>query len=70
MSIENRAFADALEKVRAALAAMGSGDPEPYIHCWAESEDSTLFGAWGPIEKGYRQLRETFRRVASRFKSG
>jgi hypothetical protein len=67
---EDRSFTDALERVRAAAAAMGSGNPQPYIDCWAESEDATLFGGWGPIEKGYQQLTETFRWVGSRFKSG
>ena len=67
---EDRSFTEALERVRAALAAMGSGDPQPYSDCWAESEDATLFGAWGPIERGSRQVTETFRWVGSRFKSG
>jgi hypothetical protein len=49
---------------------MGSGDPHPYTECWAEADEATLFGAWGPIEKGYRQVTETFRWVGSRFKSG
>ncbi len=92
MPTEDSKFAEALERVRAALAAMGAGDPAPYIRCWAEpgvrgrsapdapelwvhfapsdSEDVTLFGAWGPIEKGCRKLAETFRWVASRFKGG
>jgi ketosteroid isomerase-like protein len=67
---EDRSFTDALERVRVALAAMGSGDPQLYTDCWAESDDATLFGAWGPIEKGYRQVTETFQWVGSRFKGG
>jgi len=67
---EDHSFTDALERVKAALAAMGSGDPQPYTACWAESDDATLFGAWGPIEKGHRQVTDTFRWVGSRFKSG
>lgn len=67
---EDRSFTEALERVKAALAAMGSGDSQPYTDCWADSEDATLFGAWGPIEKGYQQVTETFRWVGSRFKSG
>jgi ketosteroid isomerase-like protein len=67
---EDGGFAEALEQVEAALAAMSSGDPEPYTKLWAGSEDVTLFGAWGPIEKGYERLRETFRWVGSRFKRG
>jgi hypothetical protein len=49
---------------------MASGRPEEYIDCWAKSEDTTLFGAWGPIEKGYRHLVETFRWVGHRFTGG
>jgi ketosteroid isomerase-like protein len=30
----------------------------------------TLFGAWGPIERGPARLTETFRWVGTRFKSG
>jgi ketosteroid isomerase-like protein len=70
MATEDRGFAEALERVGAALAAMASGDPEPYIGCWAETEDATLFGAWGTIEKGPRRLAETFRWVGGRFKGG
>jgi len=69
MSNDN-SLTHALERVRTALAAMGSGDPEPYIDCWAASDDATLFGAWGPIEKGYQRLAETFRWVGGRFKGG
>jgi ketosteroid isomerase-like protein len=65
-----KSFAEAREQVRAALAAMGSGQPEPYIDCWATSDDATLFGAWGPIEKGHERLTETFRWVGGRFKGG
>ena len=67
---EDRKLAEALEQVRLALAAMGSGDPEPYIKCWAESDDATLFGAWGPIDKGFRRLAKTFRWAGTRFRSG
>ena len=70
MALEDRGFADALGRVETALAAMGSGDPEPYIGCWAETDDATLFGAWGPIERGFRRLAATFRWVGSRFKGG
>jgi ketosteroid isomerase-like protein len=70
MAEDRGLFADALERVKTALAAMGSGDPEPYIGCWAETEDATLFGAWGPIERGHRGLAETFRWVGGRFRGG
>jgi ketosteroid isomerase-like protein len=65
-----QAFTEARARVRRAQAAIASGDPQPYIDCWATSDDVTLFGAWGPIEKGHDQLVSTFRWVGSRFKSG
>ena len=46
---------------------IGSGDPQPYIDCWADDPDVTLFGAWGPIERGYPALTSTFRWVGDRF---
>ena len=49
---DDNSFGRARERVRTALAAMGFGNPEPYIDCWAKSDDATLFGAWGPIERG------------------
>ena len=52
MMTKSASFAEARSQVRAALAAMGSSRPEAYIDCWAKSDDATLFGAWGPIEKG------------------
>jgi ketosteroid isomerase-like protein len=70
MATDDPGLAAALERVETALAAMSAGDPEPYVGCWAELEDVTLFGAWGPIEKGHRQLAETFRWVGNRFRGG
>jgi ketosteroid isomerase-like protein len=70
MMMEDSKLADTRARLRAALAAMGSGDPDPYIDLWADHDDVTLFGAWGPIEKGHEQLVKTFRWVGSRFKTG
>src|SRR5687768_3199925 len=43
---EDQKLAEARARVKAALAAMGSGDPQPYIDLWPERDDVTLFGAW------------------------
>ena len=67
---KHASFAEARDQVRAALAAMGAGRPKEYIDCWAKSDDTTLFGAWGPIEQGYRHLVETFQWVGHRFTGG
>jgi ketosteroid isomerase-like protein len=61
------AFSEALEQQDAAIASMLDGDPGPFIDSWASSDDVTLFGAWGPIEKGHKPVTDTMRWVGSRF---
>ena len=39
------------------------------INSLAVSDDVTLFGAWGPIEKGHKAVADTWRWVGSRFTS-
>jgi ketosteroid isomerase-like protein len=63
-------LAHALDGVAEALAAMGAGDPEPYAALWLHSPDVTLFGAWGPIERGHDALTTTFEWVGRRFSDG
>lgn len=63
-------LADALERIAAALAAMGAGDPAPYAALWLDSPDATLFGAWGPVERGHHAVTSTFTWVGSRFSDG
>lgn len=60
----------ALDRLTDALAAMGSGDPAPYAAMWAPGPDVTLFGAWGPIERGRADVTRTFEWVGSRFSGG
>jgi ketosteroid isomerase-like protein len=60
----------ALDRLADALAAMGSGDPLSYAALWRDSPDVTLFGAWGPIERGHAAVTRTFDWVASRFSDG
>jgi ketosteroid isomerase-like protein len=67
---QDSGLAEVLEQVRHALAAMASGDPEPYSALWPDRPDVTLFGAWGPIEQGYQNLTDTFRWVGGRFTGG
>jgi len=59
-----------LGKVHAAIAAIGRGDPEPYMRLWSRAGDVSLFGAWGPCKRGWDELSQTFRWVASRFRGG
>ena len=60
-------FAQALEQQDAAVAAMLDGDPGNFVDSWAASDEVTLFGAWGPIEKGHKPVTDTMRWVASRY---
>jgi ketosteroid isomerase-like protein len=57
----------AMRRVHDAVMTIRSGDPQPYIDCWADDPDVTLFGAWGPIELGYPAVTGTFGWVGSRF---
>jgi ketosteroid isomerase-like protein len=57
----------ALRQVGEAVMTIRSGDPGPYIDCWADDPDVTLFGAWGPIEHGREAVVGTFGWVGSRF---
>jgi hypothetical protein len=45
----------------ATTAAMLNGDPDPMISSWAVSDEITLFGAGGPIEKGHKPVTDTMR---------
>ena len=60
----------ALERLGAALGAMSRGDPVPYAAMWPRDPDVTLFGAWGPIERGHEAVTGTFKWVGSRFSDG
>ena len=60
----------ALRRVADALGAMASGDPGPYAALWAPGHDVTLFGAWGPIERGHEAVTSTFTWVGGRFSDG
>ena len=61
------ALTKTLEQMTAAGAAMQNGDPDPMINSWANSDEITLFGAWGPIEKGHKAVTDTMRWIGSRF---
>jgi ketosteroid isomerase-like protein len=60
-------LAKALEEMTAAHTAMYNGNPDPIIDSWAASDEITLFGAAGPIEKGHKPVTDTMRWVGSRF---
>lgn len=71
MTVEVTRDLDAmLDRLAAALAAIGAGDPAPYAALWADDPDVTLYGAWGTVERGHRAVTATFDWVGSRFSDG
>jgi len=69
-SLLRRELEETLREVDSALRAMGGGNHEDYAALWDDSDDVTLFGAWGPIERGTDAVRSTFEWVGSRFGDG
>jgi ketosteroid isomerase-like protein len=63
-------LAATLQAVAGALAEMSASNPAPYAARWADSDDVTLFDAWGPIERGHEPVTRTFTWVGSRFSGG
>ncbi|WP_291041021.1 DUF4440 domain-containing protein [Herbiconiux sp.] len=64
------AFQAAVDRVGRALAAMGEGDPEPFRACWAPDADTTLYGAFGTLERGHDAIDATLDWVGTRFSGG
>ena len=42
----------ALRRSDEAILAITAGEPGPYMDLFDDGPDVTLFGAWGPIERG------------------
>lgn len=51
---DDQTLTRAIDRVDAAMTALRSGEPEPYIDCWARMDDVTLYGAWGPTGRPLR----------------
>jgi len=64
------AFADVLSRERSAEAAIYRGDPGPFKELWSRGDDISLFGAFGPCKKGWRQVGKTVEWVAGRYREG
>lgn len=57
---------EALGRYEVGIDALMGGSPEPYTDCWARADDVTLYGAWGPVDRGFAAVVDTLRWVASR----
>jgi ketosteroid isomerase-like protein len=47
--------------------ALHNGDVKPRLAIYSRDDPLTLFGAWGPNERGWDEVSRIFRWVASRF---
>ena len=51
----------------AELQALHNGDPNPQLEAWSTQDPVTVFGARVPLRRGWDELSETFRWLASRW---
>ena len=66
----NEPLSAVLERYKVAMGALRHGDPAPYASCWARTNEVTLYGAWSPVDKGWKTIADTLSRVGSRFTGG
>ena len=60
-------IAQTLPRQIEAEEALHNGDVRPRLEMWSENDPITLFGAFGVAKRGWDEVSETFRWVASRF---
>jgi ketosteroid isomerase-like protein len=59
-----------IEQYHRTLEAFGEGDPEPALALWSRQDDVTLANPFGPPVQGWKAVRETSERAASRVADG
>jgi ketosteroid isomerase-like protein len=64
---QSETFDQAVARISGAIGRITSGEAKAYIDCWAQADEVTLFGAWGPIERGHQTVADTFAWVGRRF---
>ncbi len=56
---QSETFDQAVARISGAIGRITSGEAMAYIDCWAQADEATPFGAWGPIEKGHQTVADT-----------
>jgi ketosteroid isomerase-like protein len=59
-----------LERYKVAMGALRHGDAVPYADCWARTDEVTMYGPWGPVDKGWKTIADTLELVGSRLTGG
>jgi ketosteroid isomerase-like protein len=63
-------FADAVARLRAALADVANGDVAAIRALYSHSDDATSFYGWGGYEKGWPAVDERWSWAGQQFKGG
>lgn len=63
-------FREMLERTVAAVEALVTGDPSPYLALWSQRDDVTVLGGFGGYARGWDQVRQNTELAASRFRGG
>ena len=58
------------DDVRQAVETFVAGDARPYTRCWTAREDATLFGAFGGVVRGQRDIAARLAAAAGRYVDG
>jgi ketosteroid isomerase-like protein len=63
-------FQQAIDQLEAATGQFITGDATAYKACWSQTENVTIFGAWGAYEQGWGQVGPRLDWAAARFQGG
>ena len=59
-----------IEESHKALEAFAKGDPAPLQALYSQREDVTLANPFGPVQRGWPQVRDTMARAAEHYRDG
>ncbi len=60
-------LAETRPRLVAELQALHDGDPKPRLEMWSTQDPVTLFGAAVPLKRGWDEVSDTFRWLATRW---
>jgi ketosteroid isomerase-like protein len=67
MSDLDEFLAETHPRLIAELQALHNGDPTPQLETWSTQDPVTIFGAKVPLRRGWDEISETLRGLASRW---
>ena len=58
------------DQLRSAVKAFVAGDAEPYKRCWSQGDDCTVFGAFGGVVHGGKEIASRLDWAAAQYREG